>query len=343
MIRYSFKNTILFLLVLALSACDNKDEVGLYSIYQLDKYKNGKPVVELDDNWKKEESLMETFPKGIEVYSTNKNVNDKASNIYIVAFNPKHNIEFKPVLSNTAKTPSDFYSAESGEVYACLNGGFFTANTSLSLVMYNTATHSVNTKSLQRPYNGTNTAYYPTRAVFGLSGDFVPSVSWAYSVGAGNGTLYKYPEPSPNSLGLAPQPMPSPTFPSGASAWAPRSAIGGAPMLIYDGTINITDSEELAALDNNSKRARSAIGHLSNGNIILLVAEGAQAGDTQAPYHGLTLNELAEVMLDIGCVGALNLDGGGSSSLVIGGNHTITPSDKTGERKVVSALILKNR
>jgi exopolysaccharide biosynthesis protein len=58
----------------------------------------------------------------------------------------------------------------------------------------------------------------------------------------------------------------------------------------------------------------------------------------------LTLAELAKIMLEIGCIGAINLDGGGSSSLVIDGYTTIRPSNaNAAERAVVSALIVKKR
>ncbi|MBL1411187.1 phosphodiester glycosidase family protein [Sphingobacterium faecale] len=343
MVRFSLKYSLWFITLVMLSACDSKEDTGLYSIYQLDKYKNGKGVVSLNETWEKQESLMKSFPKGIEVYRTHREINGKVSNICLVAFNPKHNIDFKPIVSKVAQTPTDFFKAESGDVYVCLNAGFFSGNTSLSLAIYNTAIQSINTKSLQRPFNNVNTPYYPTRAAFGLNSDFAPSVSWVYSVGAGNGVLYQYPQPSPNELGLAPQNIPSAIFPQGGAVWNPRSAIGGSPMLIHKGQIKITDNEELADLDNNAKRARSAIGHLSNGNIVLLAAEGAQTGNVNPSFHGLTLRELADVMLEVGCVGAINLDGGGSSSMVIGGEQVITPSDKNGERKVVSAIILKGR
>lgn len=330
---------LLAFVLLLHTSCDKKKEVGLYSIYQLDKYKQEKPVISLGSSWEKQTGLMTTFPKGIEVYKSTQTINNKGTKLYLVAFNPKANIEFKPVLSSTAKTPTAFYNDEAGEVYASINAGFFYGSNSLSLLMYNGTTAAVNTKSLSRLLNGVNTTYYPTRAAFGLSKDFKPSVSWVYSVGTGNGELYSYPQPSTNAEGKAPQAIPSASFPVGGSLWSQNTAIGGSPMLVKDSLVHITDVEELIAVDNTSSRARSAIGYLRNGNIVLLAAEGGMP--TTAP--GLTLKELAQVLLEVGCVGAVNLDGGGSSSLVVDGQQTIKPSDAAGERKVISSILVKKR
>lgn len=339
MIRNFLLSSVLIAVVLLQSACNKKEEVGLYSIYQLDKYKNTKPVIDLDTLvWEKQKGLMSTFPKGIAVYKSNQAVNGKATNMYILAFNPKLNLEFKPVMSTTAKTPSVFYSEEAGEVYACINGGFFGTGASYSLVQYNGIKSADNIKSLNRILGGVSTPYYPTRAAFGLTKDNKPSVSWVYTLA--NNDLYSYPQPSPNEEGKTPQIVPTASFPTGGSLWQQNSAIGGSPMLVKDSVINITDVQELIAVDNTSSRARSAIGYLKNGNVVLFVAEG---GGVNGKPPGLTLKEVAQVMLQLGCVGAVNLDGGGSSSMVVDGGMTIKPSDTAGERKVVSAILVKKR
>jgi exopolysaccharide biosynthesis protein len=47
------------------------------------------------------------------------------------------------------------------------------------------------------------------------------------------------------------------------------------------------------------------------------------------------------MLKDLGCVEALNLDGGGSSCLLVNGKETIRPSDKTGQRAVPAVFIIK--
>jgi exopolysaccharide biosynthesis protein len=59
----------------------------------------------------------------------------------------------------------------------------------------------------------------------------------------------------------------------------------------------------------------------------------------QAPYSdGMTLAELAALMRRLGATDALNLDGGGSTTMVVQGRIVNRPSDQEGERHVGDAL-----
>lgn len=326
--------TVLFMITLfAASGCNEDDQVE-YIFPDPDE----EALLDLPEEWKKETSLMSGIPEGIEVYRNTTPYKGKAMNAYSVVFDPKDPaLEFKPILAATNTKPSELYAKESGTKYVCINGGFFGSNISYSLVQHNNAIHAVNIKALTRPYNGSSTTYYPTRGAFGLTDENTPEVSWIYHVGSGNGTMYSYPAPSPNELNSPPKPQPSATFPEGGSVWNVSSAIGGSPVLIKDNAINITDTEELIAVDNNTSRARSAIGHTADGKIILVAVEGNNPdGGT-----GLTLEELAQLMKDMGCTGALNLDGGGSTFMVVNGEPTVKPSGA--ERAVMSAIFIKKK
>ena len=57
---------------------------------------------------------------------------------------------------------------------------------------------------------------------------------------------------------------------------------------------------------------------------------------------GLTFAEEAAVLQSLGCVDALNLDGGGSSCLLVEGKETIKVSDGS-QRAVGSVILLKKR
>ncbi|MBC7890103.1 MAG: hypothetical protein H7Z13_19680 [Ferruginibacter sp.] len=122
-------------------------------------------------------------------------------------------------------------------VYVCINGSFFGANQSYSLVKYNHVVTTSNIKSVNRNYNGTATPYYPTRAAFGINHLGIPSATWIYHVGSGNNNIYSYPLPANNAEGSSPEPMPSEIFPSGGTVWDVVSAIGGAPMLLHHGKL----------------------------------------------------------------------------------------------------------
>lgn len=328
---------VLFVVLLSGTSCTKEDPVPDKTT---EPGEAAEAFIELPAEWKKAVSLMEGFPEGIEVYQNTTPYKGKALNAYCVVFDPQNpELEFKPLLAAGNTRLSQLYAEESGTTYACINGGFFGSNVSYSLVQHNKEVQAVNIKALTRPYNGTNTTYYPTRGAFGLTADYIPEVSWMYHVGSGNGTMYSYPAPSPNALNSAPEPKPSATFPAGGAAWEVNSAIGGSPVLISDNTIRISDKEELIAVDNTSSRARSAIGHTKDGKIILLAVEGNNPNGGA----GLSLQELAELMKEMGCSGALNLDGGGSTSMMVKGEETVRPSASSGERAVMSVLFVKKK
>lgn len=92
----------------------------------------------LPKGWKLASTLSASFPSGIELYYYDSIYAGRNTKMYCLAYDSKNtNIEFKPVLSTIAKKPSDFFKEETGVVYACINGGYFGANQSFSLVKYN--------------------------------------------------------------------------------------------------------------------------------------------------------------------------------------------------------------
>jgi exopolysaccharide biosynthesis protein len=57
----------------------------------------------------------------------------------------------------------------------------------------------------------------------------------------------------------------------------------------------------------------------------------------------MSLNTLAELLLEFGAVAAINLDGGGSTTMVIHDKVVNRPSDQTGERPVSDAILVFSR
>ena len=115
-----------------------------------------------------------------------------------------------------------------------------------------------------------------------------------------------------------------------------RSAIGGAPMLVENGAVSIT-SEQDKVLDDiaKSERSRTAVGLTRNGQLIIAVVKELE----DAGYGGATLPALAQLMLDEGAYTALNLDGGGSSALVVAGD--LLNTSEASERPVSNVLVVK--
>jgi hypothetical protein len=122
--------------------------------------------------------------------------------------------------------------------------------------------------------------------------------------------------------------------------WKMKTAVGGGPVLLQNGEIKITNNEELkfAGKAIDDKHPRTAMGYTKDGKLIVLVIEGRNkvAG-------GATLSQEAQIFKDLGCWEALNLDGGGSSCMLVNGKETIKVSDAAGQRPVPAVFIIKQK
>ena len=110
----------------------------------------------------------------------------------------------------------------------------------------------------------------------------------------------------------------------------PTMAITGNKFLIRDGVIEVINDREM--------HPRTAIGiDRDTGEVLLLVIDGRQDFS-----RGYTMVELAELMQDLGADEALNLDGGGSSTMVArgpqGGMGVVNSPSDGFERSVANAI-----
>jgi hypothetical protein len=106
------------------------------------------------------------------------------------------------------------------------------------------------------------------------------------------------------------------------------------PLLVRNGEIvyrDGVDSEGFSAAEGQfdsditeGRHPRAAIG-IARGEVIAVVADGRSDEDA-----GLTLGELAAALADLGAVSAMNLDGGGSASLVCDGRLRNRPRESHG-------------
>lgn len=110
-------------------------------------------------------------------------------------------------------------------------------------------------------------------------------------------------------------------------------AIGGGPKLLENGALAVDYREQFSPQLLKQRAPRTAIGIDDFGNLILVVVDGRQALS-----KGLTMLELADLMDSIGAKHAMNLDGGGSSTLFLDGQVVNKPSDGQ-ERKVSNAIL----
>jgi hypothetical protein len=123
--------------------------------------------------------------------------------------------------------------------------------------------------------------------------------------------------------------------------WAlANDIVGGAGLLIRNG-LALTDwtDEQLRAGFNTERHPRTMIG-TSRGGVIWLVTVDGRNPDVSV---GMTFGELQKLAAGLSLENALNLDGGGSTTMVVNGTVVNHPSDKTGPRKVSDALLIVPR
>ena len=123
--------------------------------------------------------------------------------------------------------------------------------------------------------------------------------------------------------------------------WKMKTAVGGGPVLVQNSKIKITNEEELKFTGKaiNDKHPRTCIGYTKDGYLIIMVIQGRFTGIAE----GATLEQEAKLLMDLGCIEALNLDGGGSSCMLVNGKETIKPSDKGVERAVPAVFIINKK
>jgi Phosphodiester glycosidase/FlgD Ig-like domain len=113
-------------------------------------------------------------------------------------------------------------------------------------------------------------------------------------------------------------------------------AVGGGPVLVRDGRPVYRANEAFSVQQIAPRHPRSAIGQLQDGRIVFVVVDGRQLGYS----IGMTTFEMALTMMRLGAVRAMQLDGGGSSTLAFDGVVFNSPSDGR-ERPVTTALMLQ--
>jgi hypothetical protein len=118
-----------------------------------------------------------------------------------------------------------------------------------------------------------------------------------------------------------------------------RTVVGGWPRIVRDGVDVAVAADSLEGTFprfSASRHPRSVVGFSRDSSTLYLVAvDGRQTSSV-----GMSLPELAQAMIALGVHDALNLDGGGSTALVVGDSVVNRPSDATGERPVGDVLVI---
>ena len=114
----------------------------------------------------------------------------------------------------------------------------------------------------------------------------------------------------------------------------------GVSQLIKNGKIDITWEQEKASKSfAETRHPRTAVAKLKDGKFLMMTVDGRQPGVSV----GMSLQELADYLFSLGAVDAMNLDGGGSTTMFLDGKVVNKPSDPNGERKIGDAIVVTLR
>lgn len=132
---------------------------------------------------------------------------------------------------------------------------------------------------------------------------------------------------------------------NGPLATPPGTTVtNGGPLLVRDGHVEITQQQDGFVHPGDpsfaygwfvKRNPRTFAGIDGQGRTVLVTVDGRTGEDL-----GLSIPEAAAVARSLGLVDAINLDGGGSTTMVVDGRVISHPSDSTGERPVGDALLI---
>ena len=289
--------------------------------------RNGKSFSIINMTWEIVESTTPNFPAGIKIM---KGRNDELPiNAWAAIIDPRDpDVDLNVIVSedlDRRETLTQFSQNKKARVV--VNGGYFlidkTPTEHVGLLYVNNRTVAPATRSVLR----NNKRYFTARGALGFLDDGGIDIAWVTSR---NDSLFNFAEPLKNQ---PEEPVDSFDF-SKAETWEVDDAIHAGPVLMHDGKIRVTSNEEVFFGSTIPDiHPRTAAGYRNSGELVLLVVDGRQVDS-----RGVDLQELAILMRDLGCVEAINLDGGGSSAMVVDGKLLNRPAGTTSQREVMSAI-----
>ena len=293
-------------------------------------------------HWQRVDSLYRPLPASVHVYRSTDSLEGFPSIAYYVSARLRDkDIQFSATTGQGKRfTPAQYYQLEQSPLVV-VNCTFFsfTSNENFNLVVKDGKMEAFNVTSLRGTGNDSLFYYYPTRGAIGIDRKRRADVAWTFT-----DSTRRWPYAFEYGPVIA---KGKDTVPSIYNLndiewkwWKMRTAVGGGPVLIHDGKIRITAREEQLFPDTRSdgeRNPRTAMGYTRDGRLIILLVQGRTPGVAA----GASLQQEAQLLLQLGCYEALNLDGGGSSCLLVNGKETIHPSDREGQRPVPAVFLIK--
>jgi hypothetical protein len=301
--------------------------------------------------WQNVDEQFQPLPKTMHVFYTTDSIDGKPNiGWYVSASLKDKSLQFvADTAQNRRLTPTQFYE-KNNHPLVVVNCTFFefVHHRNLNLVMNDGKVLAYNQATLPGKGKDTFTYRHTYPAAFGISKKRTADIAWTYA-DTSKRRVFAIQSPMPpvkDSMmkfsfkraayfsTIAAQQDTQSTL----HKWKMKTAIGGGPVLIQNGKIQVSNDQELkfAGKARDDKHPRTAIGYTADGHVIIMVVQGRFAGKAE----GASLTQLATMLQQLGCVEAMNLDGGGSSCMLINGKQTIDPSDKQ-QRAIPAVFMIK--
>ena len=288
------------------------------------------------------------LPAAIKVYESTSELNGRAFHAWYAIADCTGEVEFRVQYPSALATVETQFG---NDCWVLINGSVFGGSGKSIGMAVSNGTRSAWRSEADGQYWGAGKLLQVTRATFGTDAAGQPSTCWSGYPDASH--IWYYDRPLTSVAGEAPFSACTANHPSPALEWTPRNAIAGGPMLLHGG-ICPTDRTETpsspATVDGKQEKLymtnydlwandifgdcpdRTAVGYTADGKVVLFVCDGRITAS-----KGAYVDEVARILRGIGCVGAVNLDGGLSTAMMVRGKGRI--NDVTGgSRKVCTTL-----
>lgn len=293
-------------------------------------------------SWQNVDTAFGPLPNQVHVYFTQSELEGKPNRAFYIELPLQaKELQFDAITGNGKRyTPSEYFTQNASPLVV-VNCTFFSFanNSNLNIVVSKGQLKAYNTPTVPVGKNSP-LFYYLTRSAIGINKKRQADVAWVYT-DTSRRYAYAFSEPSvatgtkPNpSLKEVTRALPA-KFPK-PQKWKVTTAVGGGPVVLHAGQVKVFNKEERMFVNGlQDKHPRTAMGYTRDGKLIIVAVEGRNPGIAE----GATLQQLGAMLQAAGCIEGLNLDGGGSSCLLINGKPTIKPTDK-GEQRPVPAVFI---
>ena len=292
-------------------------------------------------NWKDVSNDFGKLPASINVLKSDELLDGSPSIMYIATIKAKDHAKqfFVDTASRRRLTPSQYFNRNEQPLIV-VNCSFFefVQSRNVNLIVQNNKMVGYDTPAVSRKGKDTMTYVHTLGSAFGIFKNGKMDIAFNYNDSGLATPFVMQSVYTPMIDSVRRLNINHPSL-SGLKPWKVKHAFGGGPVLVQDAQVKISNNEEkkFAGKAIADKHPRTAIGYTQDGTMIILAIQGRMKGLAE----GATLPQMAKIMVDLGCVEAMNLDGGGSSCLLINGKETIKPSDPTGQRPVPAVLVVK--